>query len=356
MKNSLPKILAVLVFAIAAQTMTAQAPKVHEWWHDTWPGGEYKGTDAKKLPQISVSGNHFADPQGKTVLFRGLNISDPDKIAKQGHWNRELFVKIHEMGATLVRIPVHPVAWRERGVENYLAMLDQAAAWSAEQGIYLDIDWHSIGNLKAGLFQDPMYVTSEAETLQFWRTIAHHFAGVNTIAFAEIFNEPTTYNDQLGAVSWHDWKLFNEQAITVIRANGMQAIPLVAGFDWAYDLTPLRQEPIALPGVAYVTHPYPNKRSRPYQPKWDEDFGFAAWQHPVIATEWGFVDGKGGMADNGAYGNELIPYLESRGISWTAWVLDPEWGPSMIKSWDTFELTEQGQFVVDAMKGKVPAK
>lgn len=26
--------------------------------------------------------------------------------------------------------------------------------------------------------------------------------------------------------------------ITLIRANNPQAIPLVAGFDWAYDLTP----------------------------------------------------------------------------------------------------------------------
>ena len=70
------------------------------------------------MPLISVKGNRFVDPDGKPVLFRGLAISDPDKLEKQGHWNKEHFVKVKEMGTTLLRIPVHPVAWRERGGSN----------------------------------------------------------------------------------------------------------------------------------------------------------------------------------------------------------------------------------------------
>ena len=69
--------------------------------------------NAKKMPLIAVRGNKFVDPQGKPVLFRGVAIADPDKISVQGHWNRDLFVKISQMGARIVRIPVHPVAWRE---------------------------------------------------------------------------------------------------------------------------------------------------------------------------------------------------------------------------------------------------
>ena len=144
-----------------------------------------------------------------------------------------------------------------------------------------------IGNLETEVFQDPMYDTTKQETYSFWRTMARHYAGHNTVAFFELFNEPTTYRDQLGPVSWTDWKKIVEEEITIIRANNPQAIPLVAGFDWAYDLTPLRLNPIAAEGIGYTTHPYANKRPQPWEPKWEEDFGFAAAKYPVIATEFG---------------------------------------------------------------------
>lgn len=98
-------------------------------------------------------GNKSADPQGKTVLFRGLAISDPDKLQMQGHWSKEHFEKVEEMGAMIVRIPVHPVAWRERTPAEYLKLLDEAVGWCTGLGMYVDIDWHSIGNLTTGLFQ-----------------------------------------------------------------------------------------------------------------------------------------------------------------------------------------------------------
>jgi len=129
-------------------------------------------------------------------------------------------------------------------------------------GMYVDLDWHSIGNLTTGVFQDPMYDTSLQETYEFWRIMARHFAGHNTVAFFELFNEPTTFRNQLGPVSWDDWKKINENIIAIIRANNAKAIPLVAGFDWAYDLTPLILSPIAAEGIGYVVHPYANKRQR----------------------------------------------------------------------------------------------
>jgi endoglucanase len=147
---------------------------VNDWWHAAYLTQPLNSPDAKKLPLISVSGNRFVDPTGKPVLFRGVSIADPDKTESQGHWSKELFVKVKETGATVVRIPVHPVAWRARGTKNYLALLDQAVQWCTDLGLYVDIDWHSIGNLKQGLFQDPMYETSMPETFNFWRIMAAH--------------------------------------------------------------------------------------------------------------------------------------------------------------------------------------
>ena len=85
--------------------------------------------------------------------------------------------------------------------------------------------------------------------------------------------------------------------------------------------------------------------------KWEEDFGFAAGRYPIIATEIGYFIRKGSEASDSEYGPAITKYLEARGISWLAWVYDPEWGPPLIKSWDTYELTEPGVFFSQAMQG-----
>lgn len=341
-------VLFVSVFVI--QCIGAQESK--PWFQGEWHRPKIS-QKAKILPLIKVQGNKFVDPDGKTVLFKGLSISDPDKIEHQGHWNKNHFEKIKDMGAKLVRIPVHPAAWRERTPEKYLGLLDQAVDWCTDLGLYVLIDWHSIGNLEMELFQDPMYNTSKQETYQFWRTIAQHFKGNNTVAFYEIFNELTTYRGQLGSITWSEWKKLNENIIQLIRAYDPDPIPLIAGFDWAYDLTPVINEPINAEGIGYVTHPYSNKRSQPWEPKWEENFGFAANKYPVIATEFGFNQRSGQTIDDNDYPNRIIKYLEGRGISWICWVFDPEWGPRLLKSWDTYELTESGEFFRKAMKGEI---
>ena len=345
-----------MVVAFACASLFSQAntrdEAFHPWWHDRYPGEPLNSPDAKKLPLISVRGNHFVDPQGKVVLFRGLSIADPDKIEHEGHWNRHYFEHVEQTGARLVRIPVHPIAWRERGPIAYLKLLDQAVQWSTSLNMYVDIDWHSIGNLNRELFQDPMYETSPGETFNFWRIIARHFTGNNTVAFYELYNEPTTYNNQLGPTSWDEWKRTNENLIALIRAFDGAKIPLVAGFDWAYDLTPLHTDPILAEGIGYVTHPYPFKRSKPWEPKWEEDFGFATGTYPLIATEIGFWSGPRQNPETADYGPTIVKYLESRGISWTAWVYDPEWEPALIKSWN-YDLSDSGKFFSQAMQGNV---
>jgi endoglucanase len=311
--------------------------------------------NAKRLPLIMVRGSRFVNAHGDTILFRGLAISDPDHIEHIGHWNRDLFVKVKDMGAMVVRIPVHPSSWRERTPQKYLALLDQAVDWCTELGMYVDIDWHSIGNLGMELFQNPMYNTTHTETYEFWRAIAMHFRGNNTTAFYEIFNEPTLFFGRLGSMSWSEWKEINEKIIRLIRAYDPEKIPLVAGLDWAYDLTPLHIEPVDAEGIGYVTHPYAHKRSKPYEPKWEEDFGFAAERYPVVATEFGFSGVRGRMPVDSTYGPAIVSYLESKHISWICWVFDPEWYPSLITSWDTFQLTESGEFFKDALQGRIIA-
>ena len=351
MKKYLIGFLFFSAFAVFAFNVFSQDKK--PWFQDgpwRWPKENPK---ARILPLIKVDGNKFVNSEGTTILFRGLSISDPDKIEQQGHWNKTHFEKVKETGAMMVRIPVHPVAWRDRTPEKYLELLDQAVEWCTDLGMYVMIDWHSIGNLGMELFQNPMYNTSKQETYQFWRTISQHFKGNNTVAFYEIFNEPTIYRGQLGSMSWAEWKKINENVINLIRAYDTEPIPLVAGLDWAYDLSPLHDDPINAEGIGYVSHPYEHKRKQPWEPKWEENFGFATEKYPVIVTEFGFGVRPGQTIDENHYGNHIIKYLEEKGISWMCWVYDPEWGPQLLKTWDNYDLTESGEFFKKAMHGEL---
>jgi endoglucanase len=355
MKNTMKFIPLIIILFYNTEFFSQKSTNnkdYNEWWNDWFFKIPEENPMAKKLPLIRVVGNKLVNSKGDTILFRGLAISDPDKIENQGYWNKKHFEKIKEMGATIVRIPVHPVAWRERTPDKYLELLDHAVEWCSELGIYVIIDWHSIGNLQMELFQDPMYNTTQKETYEFWRSIAWHFRGHNTVAFYELFNEPTTFRGMLGSMSWTEWKEIVENIIKLIRAYDNEVIPLVAGFDWAYDLNPLHDDPVNAEGIAYVTHPYATKRKPPWLPKWEENFGFAADRYPVIATEFGFDINEGETLGEDHFGNIIINYLEERKISWLAWVFDPDWTPSMLKSWDTYELTGSGEFFKKTLKEK----
>lgn len=306
------------------------------------------------LSFIHVEGNRFVDEAGVAVVFRGLNVSDPARLAGQGKWTREHFEVIKSWGANIVRLPVHPSAWRANGKDKYFALIDQAVHWAGELDMYLIIDWHSIGNIETGLFQNPMYNTSKQETMEFWRSVAFRYKGVSTIAFYEIFNEPTDYNHQLGVANWDEWKAFNEDVISIIYAHDKNVVPLVAGFNWAYDLSEVKNAPINRKGIGYVSHPYPQKTAPPFIESWEKTWGYVADNYPVILTEIGFLrkNDRGAhvpvIVEDLSYANAITAYAKRKGISWTAWCFDPSWAPSMISDWD-YTPTWQGEFFRDVM-------
>jgi endoglucanase len=306
------------------------------------------------LSRISVKGNKFVSAEGKPIVFRGLNTSDPDKLLKSGHWNKEYFEAMKSWGATIVRFPVHPTTWRFQGKGNYIKLLDQGIGWATELGLYVIIDWHSIGNLRTEMYQNDSYETTQKETFEFWRTMAKQYKDNTTVAFFELFNEPTEYNGQLGRCSWSEWKVLMEEIIGIIRANGATTVPLVAGFNWAYDLTPVAKDPIKAEGIGYVSHPYPMKRSKPWEKQWTADWGFAAEKYPLMLTEIGFCgpDDRGAhvpVISDESYGDSITAYCREKGISYVVWVFDPQWSPMLFTDWN-FTPSRQGRYFKEALQ------
>jgi endoglucanase len=306
------------------------------------------------LPVIAVSGNRFVNPAGETVVFRGLATSDPAELLKKGQWGRRYFEEARKWNANVVRIPVHPADWRRLGEPAYLKMLDEAVQWSGELGMYVIIDWHTIGNLLTGVYHRPMYVTSRDETFRFWYTIAQRYKNNPVVALYELYNEPTNVDGQMGPLPWGEYRQLIEDLTSMIQAINPRAIVLVAGFNWGYDLSQVRYDPVRAKNVAYVTHPYPQKREEFREASWLRDWGFVADKYPVVATEFGFMDAK----DRGAhrpvigdetYGEALIAFFEQRGISWTPWVFDAEWSPMLIEDWN-YTPTRQGKFFREKLR------
>ncbi|MFC2090789.1 glycoside hydrolase family 5 protein [Bacteroidota bacterium] len=305
------------------------------------------------LEAISVKGNIFVSESGKKMIFQGVNIRDPHQLKEDGVWTKAHFEKAKDWGSDLVRLPVHPGAWNNRGEQAYLELLDEAVTWAGELGMYLIIDWHSIGNLSEAKFQNPMYNTTFEETKEFWNTISKHFKDEPIVAMYELYNEPTVSGKNFGNMSWKTWKKMNVEMIELIRKNDPKTVILVAGFNWAYDLTPIKDDAIDMENIAYVSHPYPEKRDQPWEEKWEEDWGFVAKKHPVILTEIGFAlpDERGAhvpVKGDETYGNALVDFCNARGVSWVVWCFDNRWSPFMYTG--DYEPTRQGAFFRDVMR------
>ena len=309
--------------------------------------------NGKSVEWIRIEGNKFVNESGETMIFQGVNIRDPHDLEEGGHWTKSHFEEAKNWGANIVRLPIHPRAWRERGEKEYLELIDQGVEWARELGLYLILDWHSIGNLKEEKYQHMMYNTTMEETIDFWNTVARRYAHEPVVAMYELYNEPTISGDRFGTMTWSEWKAINEQMIQGIRKEHAEALILVAGFNWAYDLTPIKEDPVDAEGIAYVSHPYPEKRKAPWEDQWEADWGFVAEKYPVILTEIGFAlpEEKGvhiPVHGDETYGNALVDFTEKRGISWVVWCFDPDWSPYMYTDWD-YTPTRQGAFFKKVM-------
>ena len=304
--------------------------------------------------RVRVKGNHFVDPNGNTLVLRGLCFSDPDKLEREGQWKESYFAEAKKWGANVVRFAVHPQNLNQRGWDAYFQLMDQGISWAKKYGLYVIMDWHSIGNLKEEKFTAAMYRTTKAETFQFWERVASHYRDEPVVAFYELFNEPTVTAKDVGQCSWEEWRQLMEALIDAIRAKNRHAVCLVAGFNWAYDLTPVAEAPVRRENIGYISHPYPMKREKPWEEKWEKDFGFVAGKYPVVCTEVGFcLPGEKGahvpVISDESYGEILMSYFDRKGISFTAWCFDTSWAPTLISDWD-FTPTTQGRFFKNALQ------
>jgi hypothetical protein len=301
---------------------------------------------ARRPSGLRTKGNRIVNGTEEIVRLKGLMIPDPARLAGEGRYARTLFEKVRATGAKVIRIPVHPQFWA-RDPDYVRHYLDPAVQWAGELGMYVILDWHSIGNEVTGYApQVPdLFCHTDAMTTNFWEHVASHFKDEPHVIF-EIFNEPEN-------ISAADWRRCANRLVRVIRAQGARQLIIVGGLEYGRELDWVLREPVAGENIAYASHIFPSHA----RSGWDHDFGKVAARYPVVITEWGFIDKKQTpnpsdsylSGDVGTYGDPLMSYLAKRGIGWVACWFDEQWQPAMLLP-DGKEYTSWGKFAMLELK------
>ncbi len=308
------------------------------------------------MPALATRGNKLI-ADGEEIFLRGTSIADPAFLDWEGRFNENLFDEIKKWGFNAVRVPVHPIFWRR--YPDYLdRYLDKVVKWCGEREIYVIIDWHAIGNPKTGETEmhewfewEPWkgiaYDANFSLAVSAWEEISRRYENKSNVLY-EIFNEPTW-------ITWDEWKPLAEKLISVIRRHDDDAVIIVGGVDWSYDLRGAMKKPIKGDNIAYAVHVYPD---RP-QESWEDYWGRLAEFKPLIITEWGFKKEPQygsylkGTREN--FGEPLIAYAERRIVGWVAWIFHPSWEPNMIKDWN-FTPTDFGSFVKEVLSRRIASQ
>ncbi len=328
--------------------------------------------------KVSVSGDHFVDATGKTLQLRGVNVSGLEFVAVQGWdpaspWGGQAgpttpnFTAMKNWNINVVRLPLNEASWlgytcvdatgASRDPDpghNYQATVAQAVSDATAAGLYviLDLHWTAPKNF-CPLAQNPM--ADADNSLNFWKSIATQFKGNANVMF-ELFNEPYLYwlatpntewqtEMQGGSItqyvtgaaspyqSAYTWKVASMQdMINTVRATGATNPVLVAGVNWAGDLSQwLANKPTdSLNQIAAVWHAYPAYGtafgSTAYTLPGGGQASYANAQSiisagvPVIITESGDQDTAGTVG--APFESKLLPWADTAGASYLGWAWD----------------------------------
>ena len=307
---------------------------------------QYEHPNLENFPTLlQARGNRIVNSEGNPIRLYGLMPSDPARLDSQELFNEEFYVHVRNTGANVIRLAVHPHYWVDD--PDYLwRYIDPVVSWAGENGLYVIIDWHYIGNIETGVVHEMLDISIPPEELtsEFWRLLASYFSGVPNVIF-DIWNEPA------GGISATTWQQYATEITRLIRAQGANQLVLIGGVEFARDLSWILNNPVQDENVAYAVHIYP-AHSRVM---WDYWFGDASQKFPVLTSEWGFIDeyrdndSSHLVGDRNSYAEPLLAYLDAHWIGWVACWYDDEWIPPMFLP-DWTAPTNFGAYVIEKLQ------
>jgi len=328
--------------ALPTQILPAQISATEDLSIETLPA---QNSQATSTSWLAVSDRYIKDSNGRSVILRGVSLVDV-AVANSRTRNANALIDMatdHADGwyARVVRLPVYPGSidgqpgWNADPDVYFTEHLDPAVQYCISKQIYCIIDWHYIKD----------YTSSDVDTATraFWNYVAPKYASSPNVIF-ELFNEPIYPDD------WSTWKKTAQPWVDIIRAAAPKNLILIGGPRWSQNVAEAATSPFAGSNLVYVAHIYPQQGG---QDVWDSWFGDSSSKVPYFITEWGWQQG-GSLPTSGTtsgYGIPFSAYLDSKGVSWTAWVFDDYWQPMMFDtSWNLLGGENyMGQFTKDLL-------
>jgi len=329
-------------------------------------GGTIGGTTGTGgLPALHVEGAFIKDPAGKTVVLRGSSLIDIGALyAYGGNSVAGISARMQKIAAAglqgnVVRMPVYPKIDYNGGgsycsplpypvgsgpsakctpttpmtAADYVSkVLKPAVDYATGKGLYVIIDHHQIDNATTG--------TSAADATTFWTDVAPKFASYANVLY-EPFNEPID-----GSAAWDTLKPVVQGWITTIRAAAPNNIIIVPSMSYDQHPGDAASKPPTGTNLVYTAHVYPGN----WSPSFQQQVATALKSAPVFITEWGYVangsDKTLGTASK-TWGTDFEALVTANGASWTAWVTDNSWTPSLFTDNTFTTLTDFGTVVRD---------
>ena len=319
-------------------------------------GGGGGTSSGNGLPWLSVKGNKLQDPTGKTIILRGSALIDIGSLYWYGGQSAAgITARMDKVAAAgvqghVVRLPVYPKVDYNTGggaacspcpypvgtgpaagctptsplsSADYVAkVLKPAVDYATSKNLYVIIDYHQIDNATSG--------TSAADAVTFWTDIAPRFAGASNVLY-EPFNEPIDYS-----APWSTLKPVVQRLIDTIRAGAPKNIIIVPSNAWDQHPGDAASDPPSGTNLMYTAHIYPSNWNATFQAQ----VATASAKAPVFISEWGFAN-----SDPSSFGPSLQTTVNGDGASWTAWVTDNAWTPSMFADANLTTLTNFGMLV-----------
>lgn len=339
------------------------------------------------LAGIKVQGNKLVNAQGTTVRLFGANRSGTEYMCVGGGFadgptDEQSLQAMKKWNINTVRVPLNESCWLginrvgfggiayQSAVANYVNTITQN-----NMVAIIDLHWNAPGTQRAE-GQNPM--PDADHSTAFWKSVAETFKSNDKVIF-DLFNEPDPIpfrNDYPGGFS--QWQkddftcLLNGCEVTAkngekyqavgmqtlvdtVRATGAKNIIMIAGIQSAQTITQYQGNkntspsgfiPIdPLKNLAVAMHQY-NRAACSDVQCWESTVAPVAKVYPIITGEFGDTDCT---AD---YTKVLLPWLDSKGISYVGWTWDtwPNSCEALIKDYEGTPNTPYGQAYYDHLQ------
>jgi endoglucanase len=366
----------------------------------------------------STSGSKIVDSAGNVVRFTGVNWFgfETSNLMPHGIWSanwKALLSQVKTMGLTVIRLPYSDDIMANQVVQGVntavnpdlvgvttLALMDKIIDYCGQLGIRVIIDRHRPDS--GG--QSKLWYTatvSEATWIANMKTLAARYKGDPTVVGFDLHNEPHADGTEPGGTGacWgcgdpaRDWRLAAERGGNAVLAANPDLLIVVEGVScpsgatpniwdsipdadcgwWGGNLTMAGQFPVRLSNprkLVYSAHDY--GMSVANQQRWFLDPTFPATLQPFWESMWGYLVrqniapvllGEFGstLADpkDAVWMPALLNYVQSLGMSWTYWSLNPNSGDTkglLLDDWTSIDHVRYDVIHPFLVPGPAPTK